>query len=272
MKFNLDQAWNDAVGTLRSNLDVLSVLAGVFFFLPSLALTVFAPTDAIEAAAENPDRMQAAVLDFLATNWPLIALYFAATTLGTLALYALLGKGHRPTVSEALKIGVTALVPFIAASVLTVVAIILITTLLGIPGRLTGMTIISLIMAVVTIGAAAFVWTRLVLTGPIMAIEQNYNPISAMLRSWKLVKGHTRKLFLFLLLIGVALLVVLFIVSSIISLLAAAMGSGAAAMWVEAILGGILGAAISTLMLTVYVAVHQQLGGPPTETLSDTFE
>ncbi|MDN3646199.1 hypothetical protein QWY75_08265 [Pontixanthobacter aestiaquae] len=272
MKFDLDKAWNEAVTMLRSNLDVLSVVAGVFYFLPSLALTLLIPTAEIEAAAQDPERFQAAMGALLGQYWPVMAAYFVATVIGSLTLYALLGKAHRPTVGEALKIGLTACIPYIAAMLLFVFAITIVSAAINVIGALSGVTAIAIVMTIISIAVIIFISMRFLLVGPIMAIEQNYNPISALLRSWKLVKGNTRKVTIFMLLVGAAVIVIYIVTAAIIGLFAALLGSGQAALWVEGILSGLLGAAISTIILTIYIAIHRQLAGDPPQTLSDTFE
>ncbi|WP_209346874.1 glycerophosphoryl diester phosphodiesterase membrane domain-containing protein [Pontixanthobacter sp. CEM42] len=272
MKFDLDKAWNEAVTMLRSNLDVLSVVAGMFFFLPSLATTLLIPVDHLQALSDDPDRLNAAMLALLSEHWPVIAIYVVLAIIGSLALFALLGKGHRPTVGEALKIGVIGCLPYAVSLVLFVVIAMIIAVIFGVVAGVAGLAIINLIMSVAAFTCIFYVGTRLLLAGPVIAIEQNYNPISAMVRSWKLIGGHTRKVLIFMVLVFIAVFVVGLVSSQIIALFSALIGSGQIALWLEGILSGILGALISTLLLAIYTAIHRQLAGQPTETLSDTFD
>ena len=40
MKFSMSAAWNDAIALMQRNKDVLAIVAGVFFLLPGLVITV----------------------------------------------------------------------------------------------------------------------------------------------------------------------------------------------------------------------------------------
>ena len=40
MRFSMSDAWNDAMALMRRNREVLAIVAGVFFLLPGLVMTV----------------------------------------------------------------------------------------------------------------------------------------------------------------------------------------------------------------------------------------
>lgn len=270
MTFDMGRAWNDAVKMIAANKDVLAIVAGVFFFLPSLALSILAPGTELEAAAGNPEQMQAALIAYAGQFGWLFGIYIVATYVGTLALYALLGKHHRPTVGEAIKIGFIALLPFIASSLIIALGFVILFVLVGVVAGLIG-TAIGIILGIALFGLFVFVSIRLILVGPVMAIEGIYNPIAAISRSWNLVKGNTRYVFVFVLLIVIVMLIVGVVLGMIFGLAAALLGAGAA-LWVQAILSGIMGAAMSIIMLSVYSAVHQQLAGGTSKADLETFE
>ena len=118
MKFDMGRAWSDAVAMLMSNKDLVLIMGAVFLFLPSLMLAVIAPGTELEQAAQNPDAMQAAFAAYMAENWPVMLVYGLASTIGTLAILALLGRSQRPTVGEAIGIGAKAVLPYLAASLI----------------------------------------------------------------------------------------------------------------------------------------------------------
>ena len=68
MKFDMGQAWTEAVALLSNNRDLVIVLAWVFLFLPSLVLGIFAPGTEFGAAAGDPDQLQAALAAFFNEN------------------------------------------------------------------------------------------------------------------------------------------------------------------------------------------------------------
>lgn len=82
MKFDMGQAWTDAVALLSKNRDLVVILAAVFLFLPSLALGVLAPTTELEAIMEaNPDGFQDAAAAYAAESWPyMLAYLFSASS------------------------------------------------------------------------------------------------------------------------------------------------------------------------------------------------
>ena len=114
MKFDMSAAWRDATAMIGANREVLLVVAGIFFFVPSLILA-FTVGDMQELAVASPDDLQAAMLALYSEWGWLFALVSLATMIGYLALLALLRDHNRPTVAEAIKIGVVGLLPAIGA-------------------------------------------------------------------------------------------------------------------------------------------------------------
>lgn len=271
MKFDLNKAWSDATDILKANMNVVGIVAAVFFFLPSLALGVLAPGSELEAAAGNPDQLRAAFSAYFLGNWWLFLLYFLMTVIGTLAVFALFGKNPKPTVGESINSAIRGLLPYLGATLLVAVAVGILATLVGALVALTGIAILGVVFAIALAAFFVVVSIRLILVGPIIAIDGVANPITALQQSWNLVKGNTRRVFLFLFLLFVAL----FVVSMVLGLLFAGVGAmlgATGALWVEAILGGILGAAMTVLMLAVYTAIYRQLAGNLSQSDLDTFE
>ena len=111
MKFEMGRAWNDAVALLRANGQVVLVVAGVFFFLPYLALMVLMP-DYMQtlngAGAAEPGNVDAAMEQMrqvYADIWWAILIMVVLQGIGMLGLLAFLTDRNRPTVGEALAIG-----------------------------------------------------------------------------------------------------------------------------------------------------------------------
>ena len=130
MKFDMNAAWRDATAMISANREVLLVVAGIFFFVPSLILT-FAVGDLQELAAAKPDDLAAAMLAIYAQWGWLFGLVSLAAMIGYLALLALLRDHNRPTVGEAIKIGLVGLLPGIGAYILLMLGLGLVVALLG---------------------------------------------------------------------------------------------------------------------------------------------
>lgn len=271
MKFDMGRAWSDAVAMLMANKDLVIIMAAVFLFLPSLVLAVIAPGTELEQAAQNPEAMQAALVAYFAENWPVMLIYGVVSTIGTLAILALLGRSQRPTVGEAIGIGAKAMLPYLAASLVLGFAIGVAAMLVGLVAATAGAAV-GAILGIVVLILAILVMFRMILVAPVMAIEGKLNPIGAIQRSWSLVKGNTRYVIAFILLLMVALIVVSLVTGIVFSLISAMAGSGEVAIWIDGILSSLMGAVFSLLLLAVYAAIHRQLAGPSAESLSETFD
>lgn len=227
MKLDIGQAWNDAVALMLSNKDVLGIVAAVFFFLPTLALSILAPTTQVEAAAAGgQEQLLAAMLEFLAENWLLFLIYMIASTVGSLTVFALLSKRQNLTVGEALKTGLATTLPYLVATLAIGMFAGLLFVLIGVISTATSPVIGSLV-GVVLAAFLVIAMIRLLLIGPVMAAENMLNPVSAIQRSWQLVKGNTRRLFLFVILLAIAIFVVTSVLGIIFGLLGALLGGSA---------------------------------------------
>ena len=274
MKLDIGKAWDDAVGLLSQNRDLIVVVAGAFLFLPALVLGIFAPGAELEAAAgsaSDPQQIQAAFAAYFFDNWPIILAYGLIGTIGTLALLALLGRTQRPTVGEAIKIGVTAMIPYIVATLLVGLVFGLFIGLVGGLSAVAGPAV-AVILGIALFIAAVFVYFRLILIGPIMAIEGNLNPISAIKGSWNLVKGNTRWVALFLILLIIVLLVISTLVGGAFGLIAALIPSETVSLWTMSFFEALIGAITSTISIAIYAALYKQLSGPSAEDVTETFE
>ena len=127
MKLSISRAWNDAMGLVQANMGVVAVMAGVFFFLPNLAIVLLMPdmatSMAIEPGTEDPAEVLNQFSEFYAGVWVPMLLVFVAQAIGTLAMLALLRGENRPTVGEALGIGAVGLLTYIGATILVYIAL-----------------------------------------------------------------------------------------------------------------------------------------------------
>lgn len=266
MKLDMSQAWNDATAIALANKDVLGIIAAVFFFLPTLALSVLAPGTELEAAAANPDQFQAAMIAYLTSNWPLFLIYVVATTVGTMTVFALLGKRQSVTVGEAIKAGLGATLPYLGATLLIGFATVLAFGVIGAISAATGSAVIGSVLGI-ALGIALFIaMIRFIIVGPVIAVEDVNNPVAALRRSWALVKGNTRRVFGFIFLLIIAIIVVSAVIGMVFGLVAALVG-GDIGVWIEAVPAAIISAVSSVLLLSVYTAIHRQLthGLPTTD-------
>ena len=132
MKLDMGRAWNEATALVFANKDVVGIVAGVFFFLPYLALSLLMPDAAQpEFDPQNTEAALDALSTLYAENWWAFLLTSVLQMVGMLALFALLTDRARPTVGEALKRGTFGFPSYLATQVLAAIGIGLIVGLLA---------------------------------------------------------------------------------------------------------------------------------------------
>lgn len=273
MKLDMSRAWNDAVRLLTSNRQVILIVAGVFFFLPYLGLSLLAPelanpmAGATPGQTQSPDAMMALFTGPVVAGMVMIGLLQAV---GTIALLSMLTDHNRPTVGDAIGTGVKAVLPYLGTILLQG---LLIAVVLGLP---LGAAIASgSNVAAALVGIAAFVcfvyaYVKFSLAVPVIAIEQQYNPVAVLRRSWNLTKGNSFRLLGFYLLLFVAVIVLTMIAGIVLGLPLALMG-GSVAAFGSALVGALTNTAMVIVFMGVLAAVHQQLAGTPDDAVSDVF-
>ena len=275
MKLSISRAWNAAMGLVQANMGVVAVMAGVFFFLPNLAIVLLMPdmatSMAIEPGTEDPAEVLNQFSEFYAGVWVPMLLVFVAQAIGTLAMLALLRGENRPTVGEALGIGAVGLLTYIGATILVYIALGLVIGIVmgvAIASEITALAVILGILAFVGFVYAAI---KISLLAPVIAIERMYNPFSALLRSWKLTKGNSIRLLAFYILFFLAVGVVGFVILLVVTLVFGIAGGDIAVTGVG-VFNAILTTVYLVLILGVLAGVHRQLAGPDAEVVSEDFE
>lgn len=125
MKLNVAAACHEALKIWKRDRDVIAAVAGVFFFLPNLALALFMRVYSVaaRAGAQDDQALMAAMQSYLVDNAPLLAFQMIAELIGVAVLLALLLDPARLTVGEALRSVVRRLPILVAATLLINIAI-----------------------------------------------------------------------------------------------------------------------------------------------------
>ncbi|MCA1661089.1 MAG: glycerophosphoryl diester phosphodiesterase membrane domain-containing protein [Novosphingobium sp.] len=198
-KLDTNMAWKDASALVAANRDVLFALAGVFFLLPSLALAVFLGEPEVEPGM-NRDQMMAALREFYLAGWWIILIASLIQIVGTLAILTLMRDRSRPTVGEAIAAGAAGTPSYVVAQLLFLLAVAfgggLLIALAG-----AASAALAVVVTVLVIAAGVFGAVRLILVAPIVAVEGERNPITALRRSWGLTKGNFWRIFAFFVLV-----------------------------------------------------------------------
>jgi hypothetical protein len=275
MKFDMTAAWSEAMRLVAANRQVIAIVAGVFFFLPYLAFMLLfmnqmTALEAAQTANPDPDAMGSAMMAFYGDVWWFVLIAMVIQGIGMLGLLTLLTDRSRPTVGEALKTGAKMFLPYFGAQLLMSVIfglLILIPIAIG-----AGVSV----AAGVLVGLAAFVaflylFTKFILTPAVIAIELQGNPLAALGRSWRLTKGNSVRIFLFVFLLFIAVAVVGGVISMIVGLVFA-LGGAETALIGQAVVSGLINAVFYVIFLAVLAAIYRQLAGPATDAVRETFE
>ena len=259
-KLDMGRAWNEAVASISANRDMVLIVAGVFFLLPNLMLSLLVPGAAqpptMPAGGEdNMDQMMAQMSAWIGDVWWMYAAIAVAQAVGSLALLALLTDRDRPTVGEAIGLGVKALPTYLATQIIVSLAI-------GIAGG-TGLLLaqvsplLGVLLVLLVMIFALYAMLKILLVTPVIAIEKEMNPVAALRRSWRLTKGNSLLILAFFLLLGVAFVVISLVVGLVLaafSLLGEDVG-----LIVGGIGNGMVSTALVTVMIAALAAVHRQL-------------
>ncbi|KLI65127.1 hypothetical protein AAV99_01485 [Aurantiacibacter marinus] len=275
MKLDMGKAWNDAVAMLVANKDVVLIIAGVFFFLPNAIASLAMPqaTAELEAmtasgAEPDPEAMLEMFTAMYAEIWWVIVLLALFQAAGVLSLLALLTDSARPTVGEALKLGAKALIPYIGVQLL---GGLLLVVAIALPAGLGALIApgIGALLALIGMVFAVYMYVKISLTSPVIAIEKVMNPFTALRRSWQLTKGNSFRLFAFYLLL-ILVLIVISAITGMVWAIFSIMGEQVG-LFASAIGGAIVSMVTVSIFMAVLAAVHRQLSGGTAETTKETF-
>lgn len=273
MKLDMGAAWSTATALIGRNRDVVLVIAGVFFFLPSfaVALAMPQPEALVGATPGDAQALMNAMMGFYADYWWALLLTFVAQGIGTLALLTLLTDRARPTVGEAIKRGAIAFPSYFVTNILAAVAVAAVIMLPLVLASLAGGSAAVALGVVLAIPVMLYLMVKFSLIMPAIAIDGILNPLAALARSWQLTKGNSFRLLLFYALLLVATIVILSLVSMVVGVVFAAIG-GEIEKIGNAIFSSGINAAFVVVFFGVLAGVHRQLAGEAPEALTELFE
>ena len=279
-KLDMGKAWTQTTALIGANKDTISAIAGLFIFLPSFAAALFVPEianppqPAAQPGADPQVAMQAALNQLTAMytdNWVLFLAITIAGFVGSMSLLALLTDRGNPTVGEALGKGLKSIPSYIAAQLLSGLAAGLV---IGLPLGLVGAfapPAVTVLVGLLLVVLAIYLVVKFSLIAPVIAIDEVRNPFTAIARSWQLTKGNSLRIFAFLVLLFVVIVIIGALVQGVLTLILSAFG-GAVASIGTGIVGALVNAVVTVIFLVVIAAVHRQLAGASPERLAETFE
>lgn len=300
MRFNGSAAWDGAMRLVGANREMLAIIAGVFIFLPGVIAAYFLGGSQQQMAQQIAQQMagggmgaaggpgdtaaRLAMLHTFAMMFTQILPWMLALTvvqtLGELAMLALLTDRTRPTVGEALILAMRALPTFLGVLLLLFLGYLVVGFGVGLVlavviGLFTVVHLQALgagLAIVVALAVLAIVVTRLSLILPVIVIDGVRGPWEAIRRSWAQVKGNTRRLFVFYLLLLIVYVVLAGIIGAMSSMVLVMLaGRETSAFFLaNGIVSGLIGSAATIIGVALLAAIHRQIGGAA-EAVADTF-
>jgi hypothetical protein len=271
MKFDSNLAWKQASSAIAANREVLLALSGVFFLLPSLALSLFFPQPE-PVAGQNEQQILALMGDYYVSIMPFVIPMTLVQAAGTLALLTLFTDRSRPTVGAAIRQGFAGILAYFMAQIMLGVAIGLIGGILLAIGSVTGTPALVGLAIVAVVGMAIYAAIKTSLVAPIVAVERERNPIAAIRRSWLLTKGNSARIGLFYALVVMVFFVVMAIVMALVGIVLAVVAGDEFARVAAAIVSSALGSVMTLYLVAIIATVHRQLAGPSEQAASAPFE
>lgn len=280
-KLDMGKAWTQATALIGTNKDTVSALAGLFFFLPSFGAALFLPETAAtipgggQRQSGDPQVAMRQAMDQISTlyadNWPVLLAVSLAGFIGSMSLLALLSDRGRPTVGEALGMGIRSIPSYIAAQLLSALAAgVALGLPLGVVAAFAPPPVVA-VVAVLLIVAIAYAAIKFSLVAPVIAIDEERNPIAAIARSWRLTKGNSLRIFAFFVLLFVVIVIIGALVQGVLTLILSAAGGEVARIGIAAV-SALVNAIFTVIFLVVLAAIHRQLAGATPGRIAETFE
>jgi hypothetical protein len=276
MKLDTNLAWQNAHAAIKANREALLAIAGVFFFLPSLAFTLLYPQPPAATGSMTPEQALAFFEKFYRESLPFTLAMTVAQIVGTMAVLRLFAGTNRPTVGNAIAKGaVDGAVFLVTMFTLSLAASILAGLVLALAAA-TGQQAVAGIAMVVVIAALFYAFLRLILVMPVMAVAGWGvvgwpTPAAALPRSWALTRGNVSRILLFVMLMVLAYAVIVGVVSAVLGIVLALVVGATGAKIAVAIVAAALGAVFTLYLFTSLAAIHRQLGGLSATDLGTTF-
>ena len=270
-QLDISEAWQSASRLVGINREVLGAIAGVFILLPNLAFALFYPEPQIPAGL--PPKEQMALLDQIYSNSAPVLLPISLLQMaGMLIMIIVMTDRSRPTVAAAIRRGALATLPYLGAQLLIglllATVFIIMSGLAGAIGNVAAAPAIALLM----FALAATISLRMILLAPVLACEQERNPVLAMRRSWQLTQGSALRLASFLLLATLLFMVIYSLVMLFVGILLKLTATVELLRLGEAVASSGLLAVALIYAAAILASVHRQFAGPSESGMASTFD
>lgn len=249
-KLDLTACWNDVMQLFRTNRELLLSVAGVFILLPSLAFAFFSPQPAAPADA-TLEVIYQNMQQFYSNNIVWIVLIGLLNGFASIVMLVLMLDRSNPSVGEAMRRGLSIILPYYAMGVLSGVLTFLGSLAFVLPG--------------------IYIFVKLIVAGPVMVAERQYSITAPLRRSWAMTKGNSGRILLFLVVIAVTAFFVYVTTATVFGLIIRLGMAGDMADTLTTLVDAVLSMLITVLMVCVYAGIYRQLAGPDAQDIAREF-
>ena len=257
MRFSYSAVWDDTVAMLRAHASLLVAVAGVFLFLPALFLGYLLPQPQVD-----PAEMGAAMVAYFSDNWDWFLLANLVNMAGAITMFQLVLGPPGETVGTAIRRSMPILPVYFAATLLVAfmigVAVMLILVplalLLGESAAASGTVVVVPLLV-----AAAYLFGRVVPLGPVVVMEERYNPVRALRRSFRLTRSLGWAVLGLVMLVFLAGSIVDFAISRVFGALFLYVAGAELGGLLTTILSSLSGAILSMLVIVLFAAIYRLL-------------
>ena len=252
-KLSISKAWDESRAVIARDGSLLATIALALFVLPGVISDIATPA---ASPGELPKPGYWIVLTVLA---------LLVTLVGQLAVIRIaIGSGL--TVGEAIRHGAQRAPVYLAATLIWVLPVLVITVLLAakVVGPPANASPIAALALILLCGVVLWFAIRMLMTSPVASAEA-VGPVEILRRSWQITQGHWLRLFGFFVAVIVGALVVITAVTAIGGILAKIIFGGVEPLTVGALfvalLGQIVSGAVSVILMVMVARIYVQLGG-----------
>jgi len=238
--WNSGTIWQRALTLIKESSEATLVIAGVFIFLPTLALTYFLPFPDISKISESEVIAQTINAYVQQNIWSLMLLNLIASFGGLALIFVLLGSGR--TVADSLKQAALVFPFYVLASVITNLAVFVGLQLLIIPGL--------------------YLFARFLLVPVVFAREKQRSPVAVILRSWEITRKNGLRIALFLAVILFGGIFITSLSTALTNLAGGLLSPESGVPFLEMLMVGAVIAALAILYAAATAAIYEELCDP----------
>jgi hypothetical protein len=197
-----------------------------------------------------------------------------ATFIGYVAMMALMADRSRPTVGEAIIMGLKAVPTLFAVMLIFMVGYFILAMaaglLIGLASVISSVLagIIGFVAIIAVLVGLLLLATRMSMTMPVIALEDTLNPITAVKRSAALTRPVQWPLLGFFVVLTIAYIVIALILFGVLGVITSMIGAPV----LLGIFNGIIGTFVAMVFTGITAGIYNQLSGGDAGNISDAFE